>query len=98
VASKVLVDRSIHEPARDVGREMAKRSAYRQSRRDRRKVEMLFAHFKRILTMDRLRLQGITGARDEFLLAAIAEHPGENLRPVCDNDLTTQLDRPGAER
>ena len=35
---------------------------------------MLFAHMKRILKMDRLRLRGISGARDEFLLAATAQN------------------------
>jgi hypothetical protein len=49
--------------------------AYRSSRRQRKKVEMLFAHLKRILRLDRLRLRGPCGARDEFLLAATAQHP-----------------------
>jgi hypothetical protein len=31
---------------------------------------MLFAHLKRILRLDRLRLRGPSGAKDEFLLAA----------------------------
>lgn len=35
---------------------------------------MLFAHLKRILKLDRLRLRGLSGARDEFLLAAIAQN------------------------
>ena len=35
---------------------------------------MLFAHLKRILKLDRLRLRGLTGARDEFLLAATAQN------------------------
>jgi Transposase DDE domain len=47
---------------------------YKQSRRDRKKVEMLFAHLKRILKLDRLRLRGLTGANDEFLLAATAQN------------------------
>jgi len=37
-------------------------------------VEMLFAHLKRILKLDRLRLRGISGARDEFLMAAAAQN------------------------
>jgi hypothetical protein len=77
------ITRSIHEQARDVAREMAKRRAYGQSRRDRKKVEMLFAHFKRILKMDRLRLRGITGARDEFLLAAIAQNLRRMAKKLC---------------
>jgi hypothetical protein len=44
------------------------------SRRDRKKVEMLFAHLKRILRLDRLRLRDPCGARDEFHLAAAAQN------------------------
>jgi hypothetical protein len=35
---------------------------------------MLFAHLKRILKLDRLRLRGLKGSRDEFLLAATAQN------------------------
>jgi transposase len=66
--------RSVHESARDVARDLAKTDAYKQSRKDRKKVEMLFAHLKRILRLDRLRLRGPNGAHDEFLLAAIAQN------------------------
>ena len=38
-----------------------------------RKIEMLFAHLKRILKLDRPRLRGPNGARDEFHLAATAQ-------------------------
>ena len=55
-------------------RALANTDAYRQSRKDRKKVEMLFAHLKRILRLDRLRLRGPSGARDEFLLAATAQN------------------------
>ena len=44
------------------------------SRKERKKVEMLFAHLKRILKLDRLRLRGPNGARDEFHLAAAAQN------------------------
>ena len=47
---------------------------YRRSRRERKKVEMLFATLKRILKLDRLRLRGLSGAQDEFLLAATAQN------------------------
>ena len=40
----------------------------------RKKVEMLFAHLKRILGLNRLRLRGPCGANDEFLLAATAQN------------------------
>lgn len=73
------VPRSIHEKARDVAREIARTDAYVRSRRERKKIEMLFAHLKRILRLDRLRLRGPLGARDEFLLAATAQ----NLRKLA---------------
>jgi transposase len=66
--------RSVHESARDVARDVAKTDGYKQSRKDRKKVEMLFAHLKRILKLDRLRLRGLSGANDEFLLAAAAQN------------------------
>ena len=68
------IRRSIHEPARDVARLIATTAAYQQSRKDRKKVEMLFAHLKRILKLDKLRLRGLSGAQDEFLLAATAQN------------------------
>ena len=49
------------------------------SRRERKKGEMLFARLKRILKLDRLRLRGPSGARDEFHLAATAQ----NLRKLA---------------
>jgi len=66
--------RSFYEPARDVARALAKTEAFAQSRRDRKKVEMLFAHLKRILRLSRLRLRGPSGAQFEFTLAAIAQN------------------------
>lgn len=68
------IRRSVHEDSRNVARELASTPQYRQSRRDRKKVEMLFAHLKRILKLDRLRLRGLSGAHDEFLLAATAQN------------------------
>ena len=68
------IDRSPFEPARDVARALAKTEAYRQSRKARKKVEMLFAHLKRILKLDRLRLRGPSGAHDEFLLVATVQN------------------------
>jgi transposase len=76
-ARKIL--RSIHEGARDMARDIATTDAYVTSRRERKKVEMLFAHLKRILRLDRLRLRGPSGARDEFHLAAAAQ----NLRKLA---------------
>lgn len=59
---------------KELAREIARTPQYEQSRRNRKKVEMLFAHLKRILKLDRLRLRGLSGARDEFLLAATAQN------------------------
>src|SRR5258705_6283246 len=73
------VPRSIHEGARDMARVIARSCEGQVSRRLRKKVEMLFAHLKRILKLDRLRLRGPTGAHDDFLLAATAQ----NLRKLA---------------
>jgi transposase len=68
------IPRSVHEAARDAARSLGGTAAYQQSRKDRKKVEILFAHLKRILKLDRLRLRGRSGAQDEFLLAATAQN------------------------
>ena len=68
------ITRSIHEAARNVARQVRQTARYKQSRKDRKKVEMLFGHLKRILKLDRLRLHGMSGAHDEFLLAATAQN------------------------
>jgi transposase len=68
------VPRDINEDARDVARGLARTEEFAKSRRDRKKVEMLFAHLKRILRLGRLRLRGPRGAQFEFTLAAIAQN------------------------
>src|SRR5271170_7144852 len=68
------IPRSIYEESRDVARALAKTEAFKQSSRDRKRVEMLFAHLKRILRLGRLRLRGPCGAQFEFTLAAIAQN------------------------
>ncbi len=73
------IPRSIHEGARDMARDLALTEEYVTSRRQRKKVEMPFAHLKRILKLDRLRLRRPNGARDEFHLAATAQ----NLRKLA---------------
>ena len=73
------IPRSIHEGARNMARDIAKTDAYLTSKRERKKIEMLFAHLKRILQLGRLRLRGPNGARDEFHLAATAQ----NLRKLA---------------
>jgi len=68
------IPRSIYERARDVARSLAGSEAFEQSRHDRKRIEMRFAHLKRILRLGRLRLRGPRGAQDEFVLAAIAQN------------------------
>lgn len=68
------VVRDVNEAARDIARELAKSRAYELARRVRKKVEMLFAHLKRILRLTRLRLRGPNGAQFEFTFAAIAQN------------------------
>jgi transposase len=73
------IARSEHEGARQMARDIARTEEYGVSRKLRKKVEMLFAHLKRILGLGRLRLRGPCGAKDEFLLAATAQ----NLRKLA---------------
>jgi transposase len=73
-ASVRKIPRSIYEEARDVARALAKTEAFKQSCRERKRVEMLFAHLKRILRLGRLRLRGPCGAQFEFTWAAIAQN------------------------
>ena len=68
------ITHSIYESSRDVARAVARTPDYKKTRRQRKKVEMLFAHMKRILKLDRLRLRGMSGAHDEFLLAATTKN------------------------
>ena len=68
------IPRDIHEHARDVARSFAGTAGFERSRHERKKIEMRFAHLKRILKLGRLRLRGPRGAQDEFVLAAIAQN------------------------
>src|SRR3954463_4167337 len=68
------IPRDIHEHARDVARSFAGTEGFERSRCERKKIEMRFAHLKRILRLGRLRLRGPRGAQDEFVLAAIAQN------------------------
>jgi transposase len=68
------IARSIHEDARDLARALSKTEAYAQSLKERKRVEQLFGNMKRVLKLDRLRLRGLSGAHDEFLLAATAQN------------------------
>jgi hypothetical protein len=86
------IQRSVYEAARDVARAIAKTEEYQLSQRQRKKPEMLFAHLKVPLNLRRLRLRGLSGAKDEFLMAATVQ----NLRRLamwCGQDppLCTQV-------
>jgi transposase len=83
------IPRDLNEDCRDVARAIARTPAYERSRHRRKKVEMLFAHLKRILHLGRLRLRGPSGARDEFLLAATAQNLRKlaKLRPLKPSDM-----------
>ena len=78
------IARSRHEAARQRARDIARTDAYVASSYARKKVEMLFAHLKRIIGLDRLRLGGPNGAKDEFLLAATVQNLRKlaKLRPI----------------
>ena len=68
------VTRDLNEDVRDQVRALANTQAFEQSHRERKKVEMRFAHMKRILKLDRFRLRGLNGVRDEVLLTATAQN------------------------
>ena len=68
------VVRLFDEDARDHARSLRGTPEYLRSCRERKKVEMLFAHLKRHMILTRLRLRGLRGASEEFLLAATAQN------------------------
>ena len=68
------VTRDINEDVRDRVRALTNTEAFRKSSRERKKVEMRFAHMKRIFKLDRLRLRGLSGAKDEVLLTATVQN------------------------
>ena len=68
------IPRDLHEDARDVARRKMKTKAFARSRDERKRVEMRFAHLKIHHGFERMRLRGLSGARDEFHLAAIVQN------------------------
>ena len=72
--SRAMIARDVHEDARDVARRKMKTKAFLKSRDQRKRVEMRFAHLKTHHGFERLRLRGLSGARDEFHLAAIVQN------------------------
>jgi len=77
------VTRDVNEDVRDRVRALANTEAFQQSSRERKKVEMRFAHMKRILRLDRLRLRGLSGAKDEVLLTATAQNLRRLAKLLC---------------
>ena len=73
-SSERKIPRDVNEKARDFARSLAGTEAFDQSRRQRKKVEMRFAHLKTHHHFERMRLRGLSGARDEFHLAAIVQN------------------------
>jgi transposase len=68
------VPRDINEDFRDHARGLYGTPAFDKSRNDRKKVEMRFAHLKTHHRFERMRLRGLSGARDEFHLAAMMQN------------------------
>src|SRR5665647_82191 len=77
------VTRDINEEARDRARALMGTPEFAKSRDERRKVEMRFAHLKTHYRFERMRLRGLSGARDEFHLAAIVQNLKTLARQVC---------------
>jgi hypothetical protein len=75
------VTRDVHEDARDHARALMGTPEFDKSRDERKKVEMRFAHLKTHHRFERMRLRGLSGARDEFHLAAIVQNlkPSQNI-------------------
>ena len=68
------IPRDVNEAARDLARGLTQTEGYRVSARQRKMIETGFADMKRNLGLTRLRLRGLTGANDEFLLAATVQN------------------------
>jgi transposase len=77
------ITRDLNEEVRDQVRALANTDAFHQSRRERKKVEMRFAHMKGILKLDRLRLRGLSGVKDEVLLTATAQNLRRLAKLLC---------------
>ena len=68
------VQRDVNEEARDYARALMETEDYDISARQRKIIETGFGDLKRNLGLTRLRLRGLTGASDEFLLAATVQN------------------------
>jgi transposase len=68
------ISRDVNQDARDYTQSLMETETYGASCTERKKIETLFGEAKQILSMVRLRLRGLTGARDEFLLTATVQN------------------------
>jgi transposase len=66
--------RDVNQEARDYTQALMQTEAYGVSRAERKKIERLFGEVKHILSLVRLRLRGLSGVRDEFLLTATVQN------------------------
>ena len=76
------IARDINEEARDYARSLTGTPEFDRSSNQRKKIEMRFAHLKTHHRFERMRLRGLSGARDEFHLAAIVQNL-KNSRLPC---------------
>ena len=68
------ISRDVNQEARDYTRALMETDAYKHSRSQRKKIERLFGEAKHIHALVRLRLRGLSGAKDEFLLTATVQN------------------------
>ncbi len=68
------LSRDVNQEARDYTQALMQSEAYGVSSTDRKKIERLFGEAKHILSLVRLRLRGLSGARDEFLMTATVQN------------------------
>ncbi len=68
------VQRDVNQEARDYTPSLMETEAYGVSSTERKRIETLFGEAKHILSMVRLRLRGLTGAHDEFLMTATVQN------------------------
>jgi transposase len=86
------VARDVNEDARDHARSFVGTPEFDRSRDERKKVEMRFAHLKTHHRFERMRLRGLSGARDEFHLAAIVQ----NLKTLANHIWRSRPQMPAA--
>jgi transposase len=84
------IPRDVHEDARDATRALMDTPEFAKSRNERKKAEMRFAHLKTHHGFERMRLRGLSGARDEFHLAAIVQ----NLKTLTNHIWRPSLNMP----